>query len=248
MEFLPSGMYQKILTFMDEVTGTEQDFRKQVLLAFDRLFGFHQSNFWLSDENENFIDPVMLNIDKYVMDDYLENHYHFDVLIPQKMIHRIHKQRVISNLELFPPQGYEKSDFYNNFMKKYGFYYDVGLVLYNENKIIGLIDFVRSKKDHPFSSLELMSMEMISRFLTQKILQSPLRPYESTKNNINDSFHELTLKEKEVLNLVQKGFTNVDLANELFISVNTVKKHLQSIYKKLDVSNRTSLCYKINTK
>ncbi|WP_420491233.1 response regulator transcription factor [Neobacillus vireti] len=67
------------------------------------------------------------------------------------------------------------------------------------------------------------------------------------KNKFNQTFQELTLKEKEVLNLVQKGFMNVDLACELFISVNTVKKHLQSIYTKLDVTNRTSLYYKINT-
>ncbi|PFO04463.1 hypothetical protein COJ85_11925 [Bacillus sp. AFS076308] len=89
-----------------------------------------------------------------------------------------------------------------------------------------------------------MSMEFISRFLSQKILHSPLSPFE---NKFNQTFEELTLKEKEVLNLVQKGFTNVDLACELFISVNTVKKHLQSIFKKLDVTNRTSFCYKINT-
>jgi len=54
----------------------------------------------------------------------------------------------------------------------------------------------------------------------------------------------LTVKEREVLSLVQKGYGNEKIAARLFISINTVKKHLQSLYRKFGVTNRTSLCYK----
>ncbi len=49
----------------------------------------------------------------------------------------------------------------------------------------------------------------------------------------------LTLKEKEVLNLVAKGCSNKEIADKLFVKDVTVKTHLNNIFKKLKVTNRT---------
>lgn len=54
----------------------------------------------------------------------------------------------------------------------------------------------------------------------------------------------LSDRELEVLNSVAKGFTNRQVAESLFISVNTVKTHLLNIYEKLDASNRTEAARK----
>lgn len=54
-------------------------------------------------------------------------------------------------------------------------------------------------------------------------------------------------RETEILSLVLEGLNNREIADRLLISVHTVKTHLQNIYKKMEVKNRTSLCYKINT-
>ena len=48
----------------------------------------------------------------------------------------------------------------------------------------------------------------------------------------------LTKREKEVLALVAKGLTRHEIANKLFISSETVKKHSQNIYKKLKAKNK----------
>jgi DNA-binding CsgD family transcriptional regulator len=53
----------------------------------------------------------------------------------------------------------------------------------------------------------------------------------------------LTTKEKDVVKLAAQGYTNPEIATLMFVSVNTVKKHLQNIYQKLGVNNRTSLSY-----
>lgn len=60
------------------------------------------------------------------------------------------------------------------------------------------------------------------------------------------SDHRLTVREREVMELVYNGFTNNDIAETLYISVNTVKKHIRNIYEKLDVSNRIELVHLIN--
>jgi DNA-binding NarL/FixJ family response regulator len=49
----------------------------------------------------------------------------------------------------------------------------------------------------------------------------------------------LTTRELEVLALVARGYSNADIAEELFISEGTVKTHVKRILAKLGASNRT---------
>ena len=51
----------------------------------------------------------------------------------------------------------------------------------------------------------------------------------------------LSRQERKVAELAITGMTNRDIAETLFLSVRTVESHLRTIYRKLGVSNRTSL-------
>ncbi len=57
----------------------------------------------------------------------------------------------------------------------------------------------------------------------------------------NKSLDNLTPKELDVLQLVSKGYSNAKIANELNIAEVTVKKHIGSMFEKLDVKDRLSL-------
>jgi len=48
----------------------------------------------------------------------------------------------------------------------------------------------------------------------------------------------LTDREAEVLALIVEGLTNQAIADQLVVSINTVKTHTRHIYEKLDVRNR----------
>jgi len=50
----------------------------------------------------------------------------------------------------------------------------------------------------------------------------------------------LTGREREVLALLARGVTNKDIAEALFITNNTVKRHLKAIFEKLDVHTRSA--------
>jgi ATP/maltotriose-dependent transcriptional regulator MalT len=52
--------------------------------------------------------------------------------------------------------------------------------------------------------------------------------------------HGLSARELEVLRLVAAGRSNRDIASELVISEHTVARHVQNIFRKLDVSSRTA--------
>ena len=55
---------------------------------------------------------------------------------------------------------------------------------------------------------------------------------------------DLTYRELEVLKLIVQGMRNLEIAEELNISINTVKAHCKSIFEKLDVDNRVDATVK----
>ena len=50
----------------------------------------------------------------------------------------------------------------------------------------------------------------------------------------------LTTREREILDLVAKGRTNAEIAELLWVSRGTVRKHLDNVYAKLGVHTRTA--------
>jgi NarL family two-component system response regulator LiaR len=50
---------------------------------------------------------------------------------------------------------------------------------------------------------------------------------------------ELTRQEKKMLVALSSGKLYKEIAADNFISINTVKKHLKNVYRKLNVSSRT---------
>ncbi len=53
-----------------------------------------------------------------------------------------------------------------------------------------------------------------------------------------ENIGKLTQRELEILKMVSKGASNADIAEKLFVKEVTIKTHLNSIYKKLNVENR----------
>lgn len=72
-----------------------------------------------------------------------------------------------------------------------------------------------------------------------------LQSSNSTSESVSESLKTpLTEREIEVLQLICEGLTNKEIAEKIFLSVNTIKTHIQSLYVKLDVTNRTQAAIK----
>lgn len=63
-------------------------------------------------------------------------------------------------------------------------------------------------------------------------------PFLDVRELQSDPIHQLSRKERIILEALSKGLTNRELAKELDISTNTVKFHLSNLYEKLSVKNR----------
>lgn len=56
--------------------------------------------------------------------------------------------------------------------------------------------------------------------------------------------YNLTAREKQILKLITKGYSNNEIAKELFVSINTTKAHVASILQKLEVDDRLQAALK----
>jgi DNA-binding NarL/FixJ family response regulator len=64
--------------------------------------------------------------------------------------------------------------------------------------------------------------------------------YEGQKNQEHDGVLPLlTNREREVLRLLVQGYSNEEIAQDLYITVATVKAHLTAIFEKLGVKSRS---------
>ena len=55
----------------------------------------------------------------------------------------------------------------------------------------------------------------------------------------------VSVREREIILLMSKGLSNKHIAEELFISANTVKTHIRNIFKKMSVKSRFELIMKL---
>ena len=58
------------------------------------------------------------------------------------------------------------------------------------------------------------------------------------KENTNEYFQNLTRREQEILENLSMGYRYKEIADKLFVSLDTVRTHVRNIYEKLQVNSR----------
>ncbi|SES86964.1 two component transcriptional regulator, LuxR family [Natronincola peptidivorans] len=91
----------------------------------------------------------------------------------------------------------------------------------------------------------LYGLKVVARgkkFFDPEIMQYQMR------NNEKDDLEDLSPRERDVLEELGKGLSNLAIAEKLYISEHTVKKHVSNILSKLELRHRTEAALYINNK
>jgi DNA-binding NarL/FixJ family response regulator len=78
--------------------------------------------------------------------------------------------------------------------------------------------------------------------MSPKIARKVLQSFSKTENPV---LQLISKREREVLDLLSKGYLYKEIADQLNITLSTVKRHLNHIYEKLQVQNKTEAVNKL---
>jgi DNA-binding NarL/FixJ family response regulator len=79
--------------------------------------------------------------------------------------------------------------------------------------------------------------------MSSNIARKIVNSFQTTESNTE--LKKLSTREKEILDLLAKGYRYKEIANQLFLSTETVRTHIRNIYEKLQVNSRTEAINKI---
>ena len=109
-----------------------------------------------------------------------------------------------------------------------------------ETSLVGVLPLLMQLRetwyDEDASDCQKVSIHYLDRLIS-------LFEQQATNNSQHGSIHTLltplSKRELEVLQLIKAGKSNHEVAQQLVITVSTVKSHLNTIYSKLQVKSRT---------
>jgi DNA-binding CsgD family transcriptional regulator len=153
----------------------------------------------------------------------------------------------ISDSVPFP--RFRETALYNEYYRRVGLDHAVALPLWVDANL--LVSFVLNRRKRDFSDHDRELLEMlrggVSALYRHSLALQRARDGESQLDRLlgasprkRDPHWALTARENEVLHWLAHGKADRDIAAILAISPRTVHKHLQRIYEKLGVENRTA--------
>lgn len=188
-----------------------------------------------------FFAPISLNMSKDELTDYYKNYQYSDYVA---WSFSNDSSTIYRDSDMIGRSMRENSDIYKHWMKPMDIYYSLGCTIFSSKQLLGSITLFRSEQDGDFTDSELSMLEVINRHLSAHF--TFLWPY-GTFPNLTANFASATGKsglssrESEIAELIVAGHSNSEISQILFISENTVKKHVNSLYRKLGITNRTQL-------
>ena len=239
--------YQDIVHFINH----SLDESHKIQSLFSKLFKLHHSLLWRADTHGNMHNLEFYNFNEQMMFDYKEIHYINDVMHPKKHLSKLmsSEETVYKIKEVTTPGELTKSS-YSQFIEQHHIIDQMVIYFATKNTIYGGIGFVRLKGEKLFTKKDKAILQTLSVHLQHLVKNTMCSKEVETKSiyveTIMESTSILSRRESEVFELISKGYSNQEIASHLWITINTVKKHLRNMYKKYEVNSRTGLIYKLD--
>jgi len=152
---------------------------------------------------------------------------------------------IIRMSDMIEDEEREQTEYYKLAYEPYGVHHVVYVTIASRNQTLGLLALYRKKEDEDFDEGDIFWLELLNEHLNQRFYQE-VGIKEKSGAMAPDEYqlmqtYQLTMRELEIVHLILEGKTNDQIWLSLGISLNTLKKHLQNIYRKTGVKSRKSL-------
>ncbi|MFS0576042.1 LuxR C-terminal-related transcriptional regulator [Sporosarcina sp. 179-K 3D1 HS] len=236
--------YNKIMEGLDRVAfdpdrSSLTAYRQKVVDCLFEVFGY-TNLFWLLDEEGRLIDPIFTNIEDQSMYEYFETFHTYDVLAPRNIPTLVPTAPILKIKDVMCLEQFNKTEFALHFFNRFGYIDEMGIYIYDKSDLVGVIGLVRKQGEALFSQEDRNRLHFLVKSIEGAFHAASIIGREKS-NPILEA--RLTKREQEIVELVRQGLLNKEIGETLTISVNTVKKHLQNVFQKMGVENRTELGY-----
>jgi DNA-binding CsgD family transcriptional regulator len=241
-----TGIVFEIMRQLTQI-GDAAELRRSVGLSLLRLLDAQYLASYVWDPaSQQFVDRVSINMDDANLGNY-EKHFQFcDPITPT--LQRRRTATCVSDIIDRP--RFERTEFFNDFLSRDGLHYGMNFYAYAGGHSIGDLRIWRGRNKEDFTRRDVQLLDAIGVAFTQALLNCRLAksPNEQPANvevlarieRIGKKA-SLTPRQKEIVAAILYGNSDRTIADELCISLPTVRTHVQTIYQKLGVSSRTQL-------
>ena len=221
--------------------------RRIFLEKLRRLIVYDMGEFSLGNHHYRFYDSVEVNITNNEKIHILEKYYEYKDLYGNfniDWIFRNFNSIVMRDRDIIRGQIFEETKYYTVFLKSINMKYSCTVSLAMEGNFLGELTIYLSDGYGNFSERDIYILNIFKDHLAN-ILFKKIKKENTTfltasqYASLRDS--NLTDREVEVFQLAFNGMSNIQIAEKLYISTNTVKKHLGSIFGKLNIKKRSQL-------
>ncbi len=229
-----NNIIYKIHTTDDEII-MRQNFIEQLRMLMD----FDSADFFVAGKNgeEELVRPVLYNCDRSHVQLYPQIDYSRGIMFTgQSLVYR--------ETDIISDEKRLQMHYYRNVYKPNNWHYSLQMIISRNKKLLGVVTFYRTLGKDNFQYEDIFILDMLKDHLSYRmnkdLVRSEIREDKLTIRETVEKY-QLTKREETILGFLMEGADNTQICNELVISLNTLKKHILNIYRKLGIRNRVQL-------
>jgi DNA-binding CsgD family transcriptional regulator len=231
----------QVMTILAEETDSRSLRTQLGRLMLELLGAQHYASYvWNAAEN-SFGSGIHINMSEASQRIY-EAHYQFhDPITPALQKHR----RAVRVTEVLPQADLKKTEFFNDFLIRDGLYWGVNLYAWSGGHNIGDMRIWRDRERGNFTVDDVDLLNLVRPAFVAALLRNHSNIFTPAVVGASGALACLSLREQQVARCVEAGYGDKYIAQRLGIAVTTVRSHVDSAFRKLDVNNRLSLVNKL---
>lgn len=220
--------------------------RKKFLEQMKLLVDFDSADFYLAalDGEERLLSPITYHCDDSLADIY-------NSMECGKVIMHRGKSIVYRETDIVSDEERVKTEYYEKVYKPNNWHYSLRMIIAYEKEFLGVVTLYRNIGKDDFSHDEVFLVDTLKEHMAYRLWkqkQNRLQFGEKLTVSAATEKFGLTRQEHNILHLLMEGKDNNFICDYLSISINTLKKHILNIYRKLGIRNRVQLFKKIREK
>ena len=220
-------------------TGDFDAMRTQFLEQIKTVIDFDSADFYLasSNEKENLERPVFLNCDEDLSDIYENMDYSRGIMFSgRSMVYR--------ETDIISDEKRVQTEYYQRVYKPNNWHYALQMIFGRNKHFLGVVTLYRTIGKEDFTYEDVFLMDMLKDHMAYRLSQdrnNQMTSQEKLTLTQAVKTYDLTKREQTILQLLLQGMENTEICDRLSITVNTLKKHILNIYRKLGIRNRVQM-------